>query len=426
LSSRPAEDFILSDRNSIAVMNFSQDSARGIGTEFTEAPLGCRAVSRGCALLSGFFWQRTANCVVSSIDQKPRKTTNCGGVEAVLKSADATHSISNPMPPVSKRSHLKSKTSHSSTSRSKAKGLRISIVGAGRMGTALGVALRRAEHQIEVVVTKSAPSARRAAKLIGGGAAGLVERQPNHAPEATVSRLVQSDLLLISTPDDALEAVAARLAGTIRRTGADRGKAQRFALHTSGAVSSEVLAPLRALGFSVGSLHPLVSVADAAAVQDRFRGVHFCVEGDRAAARVARFLVKELGGRPFTISAEAKPLYHAAATVSSGHVTALFDVAMGMLRQCGITTQRARQILAPLLQSTAANLAAQSPAQALTGPFARGDVATVGKHLAAMKSKKMAEAADLYAALGLRALRLAESTKRNSRSAKDIKKLLSR
>src|SRR5687767_1916067 len=157
------------------------------------------------------------------------------------------------MPAARKRPQLKSRTSHSSTPRSKAKGLRISIVGAGRMGTALGVALRRAQHHIQVVVTKSAPSARRAAKLIGGGTAALAERQPNKAPKATVNRLVQSDLLLISTPDDALKAVAARLAGTIRRAGSDRGKAQRFVLHTSGAVSSEVLAPLRALGFSVGS-----------------------------------------------------------------------------------------------------------------------------------------------------------------------------
>ena len=293
------------------------------------------------------------------------------------------------------------------------------------MGTALGVALRRAEHHIEVVVTKSAPSARRAAKLIGGGAAALAERQTNNPPAVTVSRLVQSDLLLISTPDDALEAVAARLAGTIRRAGADRGKAQRFALHTSGALSSEVLAPLRALGFSLGSLHPLVSVADAAPAHDPFRGAHFCVEGDRAAARVARALVKELGGHAFTISSEAKPLYHAAATVSSGHVTALFDLAIEMLQECGVTRRRARRILAPLLKSTAANLDAQSPAQALTGPFARGDVATVGKHLAAMKAKKMTEAADLYAALGLRAVRLAQTTKRNRRSSKDIKKLLS-
>lgn len=237
---------------------------------------------------------------------------------------------------------------------------------------------------------------------------------------------MESDLLLISTPDDALEAVSQRLAAIIRRSGGDRSKAPSFALHTSGALSSEVLAPLRALGISVGSLHPLVSISDAAPDQDAFRAVHFCVEGDRAAVRVARSLVKELNGKPFTISSEAKPLYHAAATVSSGHVTALFDLATEMLQECGLSKHRARQILAPLLKSTAANLGTQSPAEALTGPFARGDFATVQKHLAAMKAKKMSEAADLYAALGLRAVKLAESTKSNRSSAKDIKKLLSR
>lgn len=294
------------------------------------------------------------------------------------------------------------------------------------MGTALGVALRRAGYQIELVLSKTPSSARRAAKLIGGGVAVLAESERDNAPAETVRRLVDSDLLLISTPDDALKAVAARLARTIHRPSTDPGKTQRVALHSSGAISSEVLAPLRALGYSVGSLHPLVSISDATAAQDRFSGAHFCVEGDGAAVRISKLLVKELGGHSFTISSEAKPLYHAAATVSSGHVTALFDLAIEMLEECGLTKLRAQQILAPLLTSTAANLGAKSPAEALTGPFARGDVATVRKHLAAMRSQKMKEAADLYSAVGLRAVRLVETTKRNRRSLKDIKKLLSR
>jgi predicted short-subunit dehydrogenase-like oxidoreductase (DUF2520 family) len=326
-----------------------------------------------------------------------------------------------------KRPQSKSQTSHSSASKLKqAKRPRVSIIGAGRMGTALGLALRRAGCRIEVVVTRTPQSAHRAAKLIGGGAAGLIERQWVNAPSATMRRLVESDLLLISTPDDALEAVAARLAGTVRRAPNQPGKTQLLALHTSGALSSEVLAPLRALGFSVGSLHPLVSVADAANVPDRFSGAYFCVEGDRAAARVARSLVKHLGGHSFTISPQDKPLYHAAAAVSSGHVTALFDLAIEMLVECGLTKRRAQQILAPLLASAAANLGAKTPAEALTGPFARGDVATVEKHLAAMRTRKMKEAIDLYSALGLRAARLAGRTKRNRWSLKDIKKLLSR
>ena len=294
------------------------------------------------------------------------------------------------------------------------------------MGTALGLALRRAEYQIQVVITKTAPSARRAAKLIGGGTQALAEREWDSALVETARRLGDSELLLISTPDDELEAVAARLARTLRGRSIDGAKTQRVALHTSGAVSSDVLTPLRPLGYSVGSLHPLVSIADAAADRDPFPGTHFCVEGDPAAVRTARALVKDLRGHSFAISSEAKPLYHAAATVSSGHVTALFELAIEMLEQCGLTKRRAQKILAPLLKSTAANLGAKSPAEALTGPFARGDAATVRRHLAAMKSKKMKEAADLYSTLGLRSARLAQTTKRNRRSLKAIKKLLSR
>ena len=294
------------------------------------------------------------------------------------------------------------------------------------MGTALGVALRRAKYQIEVVISRTPSSARRAAKLIGAGTAAVGENERDKARPATVNRLAASDLLLISTPDDALKAVAARLARTFRRANTGLGNTQRVALHTSGAVSSEVLAPLRGLGYSVGSLHPLVSIADAAATEDRFPNAHFCVEGDPEAVRIGRSLVKDLGGHSFTISSEAKPLYHAAATVSSGHVTALFDLAIEMLEQCGLTKRRAQQILAPLLLSTAANLSAKSPAEALTGPFARGDVATVEKHLGALRSNNMREAADLYSVVGLRAARLAETTRRNRRSLKDIKKLLSR
>ena len=292
------------------------------------------------------------------------------------------------------------------------------------MGSALGVALRRAGYRIDVVITKTPANARRAAKLIGGAKA-LIERQWNNAPRETARRLLDSDLLLISTPDDALEAVAVRLAGAIRRLPKNPGNSRRIALHTSGAVSSDVLAPLRALGFSVGSLHPLVSVADAADMQDRFRGAYFCVEGDRPAVRVAKSMVKELGGHSFTISSEAKPLYHAAASVSSGHVTALIDLAIEMLEGCGLTKRRAQQILAPLLASAAANLGAKTPAEALTGPFARGDIATIKKHLAAMKIKKMNEAVEVYSTLGLRAARLAETTKRNRSTLEDIKNVLS-
>lgn len=288
------------------------------------------------------------------------------------------------------------------------------------MGTALGRALQRRGHNIQLVVTKHASSARKAASFISERTIPLTERELVKAPET----LANSDVLLICTPDDALEVVAKQLANAIAAT--HRSSGPRFALHTSGAVSSEVLAPLKAAGLKVASLHPLVSVPHANADPNSFSAVHFCIEGQPAAIRLARMLVRDLNGHSFTIASEAKPLYHAAAAISSGHVVALFDLAIEMLVKCGLSKRTAQKILAPLLISTAATLVSNTPAKALTGPFARGDIGTTRKHLRAMKANHLNEATVLYSALGLRAVGLAMTTKRDRTALKNIAKLLSR
>lgn len=289
------------------------------------------------------------------------------------------------------------------------------------MGTALGLSLRREGHAIPLVVTRQASHARQAAKVIRG-AIPLTERQFVDPKGTTLAR-TESVVLLISTPDDALDGVAAKLAGLPWPRLAN-GPLSRVALHTSGAISSNALAPMRNAGFAVGSMHPLVSVADGKTSPGLFRGVHFCVEGDQRAVRVARRLVQDLGGHAFTIESELKPLYHAAAAMASGQLTALIDVAIGMLAECGLSKRQARQILLPLLRSTIQNLETKSPSEALTGPLSRRDVSTVRKHLAAMKASDLDEATALYAALGIRALELSRSSVTTADAAETIAKLL--
>jgi predicted short-subunit dehydrogenase-like oxidoreductase (DUF2520 family) len=171
-------------------------------------------------------------------------------------------------------------------------------------------------------------------------------------------------------------------------------------------LSSEVLSPLRAKGWSTGSVHPLISVSDA---KDSIEGAFWSVEGDARAVRVAKALVRDLGGTSFSIRTADKPLYHAAAVMTSGNVTALFDVALEMLVACGLTRKTARRILQPLLVSTVHNLETKDPSAALTGTFSRGDVETVKRHLAALKQHKLAEALQLYALLGKRSLKLTKN-----------------
>jgi predicted short-subunit dehydrogenase-like oxidoreductase (DUF2520 family) len=289
----------------------------------------------------------------------------------------------------------------------------IAVVGAGRLGTALALALADEGCHINALVAQHKAHARRAARL-------FTAPRPHALAVDELNTLPSSELLLIATPDDRVAKTAARLAefesdlsderrSDARKDGARARTPTRIALHTSGALSSDVLAPLRARGFSVGSLHPLVSVSDARAGAQTLRGAHFCIEGDARAVRVARRIVRALGGYSFTIAPKDKALYHAAAVLASGHTVALFELATELLARCGVHLAAARRALLPLTASTLTNLlAATRTAHALTGPFARGDAATVRRNLAALAATGDESALKIYALLGERALRLAE------------------
>ena len=267
----------------------------------------------------------------------------------------------------------------------------VSIVGAGRLGTTLAVALANKSYSIRSLVAQRAVNARKAAKLLDplDDATQVLAAKNLHS-------LRDADLFLITTPDDQIAKVAAELARL-------ELKRKPTALHTSGALSAEVLAPLREKGWSTGSIHPLVSVSSSGTA---LRGTFWSVEGDRPALRLGKAIVRDLGGKSFSIRSEDKPLYHAAAVMSSGNVMALFDVALEMLVQCGLTRKTARSILQPLLVSAVQNLETKDPSQALTGTFSRGDLETVKRHLKALQSKKLKDALDLYRLLGKRSLKL--------------------
>lgn len=283
----------------------------------------------------------------------------------------------------------------------------VSIIGAGRMGTALGLALKAAGHQIDVVVTLRPAHARRAANAIGGRTLGLAASQLSRLRPTQMDRLTNSSFLLIATPDDAIHDLAGQLAMIFKSVGTIKARNRRIAIHTSGALSSIALLPLQSAGFAIGSLHPLVSISDSRSGAKSFARAFFSVEGDPAAVRLANSIVRDFGGQAFTIKARHKSLYHAAAVVASPHLVALLDIALEMLGRCGLSSRRARQVLMPLMESTVANLSKQTPAAALTGTFKRGDVATVRRHLAAMKSERLGDALAAYQLLGKRSIGLA-------------------
>jgi predicted short-subunit dehydrogenase-like oxidoreductase (DUF2520 family) len=269
----------------------------------------------------------------------------------------------------------------------------VSVVGAGRVGTALALALSARGYTLEAVVARRPSHARRAAVLAGASVLALSSAQ--------LEQLPPSRLLFITTPDDAIAETATRLAASVKEK--VRG---RVVLHTSGALSSDVLAPLRERGFHTGSMHPLAALSEPLSGAERLRGAFFCVEGDRAALSSARRVVGDLGGQSFSVRARDKALYHAAAVMTSGHTVALFDAALEALKGCGLAERRAREVLVSLLRGTVENLSAHAPASALTGSFARADVETIRKHLNALLERGDKTTLMIYVLLGDLSLRL--------------------
>jgi predicted short-subunit dehydrogenase-like oxidoreductase (DUF2520 family) len=264
----------------------------------------------------------------------------------------------------------------------------LAIIGAGRVGRALGRCLRELGWKIGVVVTRSEASSRRAVRFIGAG-----------KPHGVLTRhVLGSRVILIATLDDAIPGVARELA----RMGGEelRGK---VVLHTSGALDSRALAPVKEYGAAIGSMHPLQTFSGVG-VPD-LEGRVFAVEGDVVAVRAARQIARALGGSPVRIVGEKKILYHAAAALASGHVLALVEAATQLLISIGMKRNEAARALLPLTRQVLDNFERVGPRAAWTGPLARGDYKTVEAHLRALRDSQV-ETAQAYEALNRLAARV--------------------
>src|SRR5229473_2437375 len=236
----------------------------------------------------------------------------------------------------------------------------LAIIGAGRVGRALGRRLRELGWKIGAVVTRSDASARRAVRFIGAGkaCAGLTRQ------------ILASRVVLIATPDDEIAVVAQELA----RIGGEELRG-RIVLHTSGAMDSAVLNAVQQQGAKVGSLHPLQSFSGVAVPS--LEGKVFTVEGEVQAVRMARRIARALGGSPVRILGSKKLLYHAAAALAAGHVLAVEEAATQLLVSTGMRRSEAVRALLPLTRQVLDNFERLSPRAAWTGPLSRGDFQVV-------------------------------------------------
>jgi predicted short-subunit dehydrogenase-like oxidoreductase (DUF2520 family) len=250
------------------------------------------------------------------------------------------------------------------------------------MAQALGRALHLRGASIVALAARNRVRGEQAAAFIGGGTRAVTY--------AELGPLASH--LLVAVSDEAIPTVAADLLAA----GVRRG----IVLHTSGARGPEALAPLRSAGVACGVLHPLQTVPSPELGVAGLQKITFGVGGDQPAVVWAEQLAGVLDGRALRISEDAFPAYHAAATLVSNAIPALVDSAIDLMKSAGVEPFTALDALAPLCRTSADNVAAVGPLDALTGPIARGDAATVGAHLQALARSGRPEIAALYVAVG--------------------------
>ncbi|HEY0845112.1 MAG TPA: Rossmann-like and DUF2520 domain-containing protein [Noviherbaspirillum sp.] len=237
----------------------------------------------------------------------------------------------------------------------------LNIIGCGNVGKVLGrLWTEQGVFQVQDILNRTPESADAAAAFVGAG-----------RPLADYADMRPADVFLIGTPDHQIAACSARITETaVLRAGS-------IVFHCSGALPSSVLAPAVRNGALAASIHPIKSFADPGQVVRSFAGTFCGVEGDSRALDTLAPAFAAIGARTVTIDPEFKSVYHAAAVFSSNYLVTLLDTAAAAYEKAGIPRDIALQLMEPLVRGTVENVFRLGPTDALTGPIARGDVATV-------------------------------------------------
>jgi predicted short-subunit dehydrogenase-like oxidoreductase (DUF2520 family) len=242
--------------------------------------------------------------------------------------------------------------------------LAVGVVGAGRAGTAMAVALARAGHRVVAASAVSDASLSRVSR----GLPGAVVAQPGEV-------VARADLVLLTVPDDALPGLLSGLAATgVPMEG-------RLLAHASGRHGLAVLEPAVRRGALPLALHPVMTFTGRPDDADKMTGVCFGVTAPEPLRSVAEALVVEMGGEPVFIAEADRGLYHAALASAANHLVTLVASASDLLREAGVPDPA--RMLGPLLDATLENVLALGD-QALTGPVARGDADTVAAHVSVL------------------------------------------
>jgi len=281
--------------------------------------------------------------------------------------------------------------------------LTFAVVGAGMVGTAIGFLLEKAGHNVAAIADLSAAHLKRATSYL---------RVPGfHHPAQAAAR---ADCILITTPDDRIASVCGEIA-------AAPGIQGKKVFHMSGAGGLDLLAAAARAGALTASIHPLQSFSSIDGAIASIPGSYFGVTADAGLERLAADIVRDLRGIPIPISAQQKPLYHAAACIASNYLVSLMSVVESIYLSIGFSEKDARRAYLPLVYGSLKNIENQGCPNALTGPIARGDSGTIQKHIDAM-ARHLPDFASMYAHMGAIAVKLARE--KGTLSAAQAKEIL--
>lgn len=257
----------------------------------------------------------------------------------------------------------------------------VSLVGPGRAGKAFARSWISSGGRLAEVIARDSSRARVGVAEIGAG-----------VPRGVDEPHADCDILVLAVPDDAILPAALAMAGRVRC---------RAAFHVSGALAAAALDPLKSSGAALGSLHPLRVFTGSSG--ETWSGAFVAIEGESEALDIGEDLVRAIGARARRIALEAKPLYHAAATLAAGGTAAVVSLATRAWEQVGIPEEEARPALAGLAARAAEAAASRGFERAFTGPVARRDIGTLRAHRDALAA--LPEAGRLYALLAAETLR---------------------
>jgi predicted short-subunit dehydrogenase-like oxidoreductase (DUF2520 family) len=265
---------------------------------------------------------------------------------------------------------------------------RLGFIGAGRVGTALAVALSRAGWPVVAVASRDPARRERFTRLVPGS------RSFSEPPAI----LDDVHVAFVTVPDDAVVEVAARL----------RLYGGQSVVHTSGLLTRTALEPALAAGAMAGSFHPLVAFADLDRAVAALPGSTVAIEADEPLLGLLGEMATSIGAQPVRIAADGKAAYHAAAMLAAGGFVGLLHAIAEVARGAGLDEAGALAIYAPLVRQSLENAESLGIDAALTGPVVRGDLGTVRAHLDAL-GRLAPDALPLYRAVAEREILIAEA-----------------